>query len=134
MNRPPFTPAKTTATVVAAALATLISTGAATAGNVAKDITLKPGNGMSFVVGNKRATTYFNENAGQCDVTVLVSEATWKVSSDYVPASRMRVKLAPGSNTRVDSFEGKSVSFTCNVDAKSMTVRNEQLTVSSLAR
>lgn len=134
MNVTRFIPAKTASTIVAATLATLMSAGTATSGAIDKDITLRPGNGMSFVVGKKRATTYFHEAAGQCNVTVLVSEATWNVSSDYVPASRMRVTLTPGSKTRIDSFEGKSISFLCNADASSMTVRNERFTVSSLAQ
>lgn len=134
MNVTKIIPTKATAIAAAATLATMLAVGTATAASTEKDITLRPGNGMSFVVGKKRATTYFHQVAGQCDVTVMVSEATWLVKAGYVPASRMRVKLTPGTETQIDSFDGKSISFACNADAKSMTVRNKQFTVSSLAQ
>ncbi len=95
-------------------------------------LTLEPGNGMSFVAGSKKAMTVFQSNAGSCDVTILISEAEPIKNGDYQSASRVKVQLTPGNTTSVDSSEGRSIKFVCNQDAKSLTISNELLKVSSL--
>ncbi|GJM03332.1 MAG: hypothetical protein DHS20C08_18330 [Rhodomicrobium sp.] len=111
--------------LTAVTLTALVASGTVMAGSLKSGTTLKPGNGMSFLVGNKRATTYFLPSSGACEVTVMVSEAKPMVElANYVPASRMRVKLSPGNVTKIDSFEGKTLRVMCNADAKSMTVQN----------
>lgn len=120
--------------LVSALVASALFAGTANAGAHDKDVTLAPGNGMSFVLGTKRATTYFQSAAGQCDVTVMVSEADPMVKATYVPASRMRIQLQPGNVTHLDSVDGKSLSFACDANAKTMTVRKEYLKLSSLTQ
>lgn len=106
-------------------LATIAAGSSALAGSYKTGTTLRPGHGMSFLVGSKRATTYFQQSSGACDVTVMVSEAKpMSEATSYVPASRLRVKLTPGNVTQIDSFEGKTLRVMCNADAKSMTVQN----------
>lgn len=99
-----------------------------------KDITLLPGNGMSFAVGSKRALAFFNKNAGQCDVTIMVSEQNSVVGEKYRSASRVKVQLVPGNSTQLDSSEGKSLKVICNQNAKSMTIKNQKLEVSALTQ
>jgi hypothetical protein len=107
------------------ALTAMMASGSVMAGSLKSGTTLQPGHGMSFVVGNKRATTYFHPSSGACEVTVMVSEASPMIEvANYVPASRLRMKLTPGNATKIDSFEGKSISVVCNEDAKTMTIMN----------
>lgn len=118
--------------VAAAIVAATFAVQNVKAGDTANGVTLKPGNGMSFVVGSKRATTYFLPTAGECDVTIMVSEASPLANQDYVTASRMKIKLTPGNTSRFDSFEGKALKFACNTNATTMTISNEVLKVSSI--
>lgn len=123
------------AAVAATLLTAALNSSTALAESITPDATLLPGNGMSFVIGSKRATTYFRQDKGECEVTVMVSEAEPMLQkAEYVPASRLRMKLTPGKVTRIDTFEGKSLSLTCNADAGSMTVENKPLKVSNLSQ
>ena len=111
--------------IASIALTAMVATGPATAAALKSGTTLKPGHGMSFLVGNKRATTYFHPAAGTCEITVMVSEAEPMTdAATYIPASRLRMKLTPGTVSRIDSFEGKTLSVICDAEAKTMTVLN----------
>jgi len=95
-------------------------------------VTLKPGNGMSFIVGTKRATTYFHPRAGECEVTLMLGEATVPDGQEYLSSSRLKIRLTPHNITRIDSFEGKSLSIVCNKAAETITVIDKRLKLSSL--
>lgn len=119
---------------IVALLTSIIVTGT-TSISFAKDgVTLKPGNGMSFVVGTKRATTYFHQRSGECEVTLMLGEASAVAGQEYLSASRLKIKLAPNDVTRIDSFKGKSLSIVCNNEAETITVVDERLKLSSLTQ
>ena len=119
---------------LATLLASTLLSGPTYADPKGQDVTLDPGKGMSFVVGSKRATTFFHPTAGECEVTLIVSEADPMVNGTYVSGTRLKLKLTPGKVTRIDSIEGKSLSLACDANAKTITVSPERLKVSSLAQ
>jgi len=131
INQIIFKPAKI---AIATLLASTLLSGPAFADPKGQDVTLDPGKGMSFVVGTKRATTFFHQAAGECEVTLIVSEADPMVNGTYVSATRMKVKLTPGKNTQIDSVDGKSLSLACDANAETMTVSPERIKVSNLAQ
>lgn len=118
--------------LASAIIAATMAAQSAKAEQSADKLTLAPGNGMSFVAGSKKAMTVFQTNSGACDVTILISEVDPVQNGIYQSASRVKVQLTPGNATSVDSSEGRSIRFVCNQDAKSLTISNEVLKVSSL--
>ncbi len=97
-----------------------------------ESVTLKPGSGMSFVVGSKRATAYFYPRAGECEVTLMLGEVSAPNRTEYLSSSRLKIRLTPNNITRIDSFEGKSLSIVCNNAAETITVVDKRLKLSSL--
>lgn len=95
-------------------------------------VTVKPGNGMSFKVGSKKAITYFNENRGHCDVTIMLSELNPVIGNSYQSASKVKVQLVPGKSTLVESADGKALKVSCDKNAKTMTIQNEKVKLSAL--
>lgn len=83
---------------------------------------LEPGLGKSFVVGDKKAVTYFEKTDGACDLTIVVGELDPMKGGKYSYSSRVKVSVAPGRSTNFDSAEGQSISFTCNDNAVSMGI------------
>jgi|GEM_PF-6916196 len=97
-------------------------------------VTVKAGNGMSFQVGSKKAITYFNENSGHCDVTIMLSELNPVIGNTYKSASKVKVQLVPGKSTLVQSADGKALKVSCNRDAKTMTIENQKVELSALTQ
>ena len=97
-------------------------------------VTVKPGNGMSFKVGSKKAITYFNENSGHCDVTIMLSEFNPVIGNSYQSASKVKVQFVPGKSTLVESADEKALRVSCNQDAKTMTIQNQKVKISVLTQ
>ncbi len=117
-----------------AALLSTIALGPVHAFEAKEVVTVKPGNGMSFKVGSKKAITYFNENSGHCDVTIMLSELNPVIGNSYQSASKVKVQLVPGKSTLVESADGKALRVSCNQDAKTMTIQNQKVKISALTQ
>lgn len=125
---------KTLFKCAAAALLSGIALGPVHAFEAKEAVTVKPGKGMSFKVGSKKAITYFNENSGHCDVTIMLSELNPVIGNSYQSASKVKVQLVPGKSTLVESADGKALRVSCNQDAKTMTVQNQKVKLSALTQ
>lgn len=117
-----------------ALLATIIFAGTASVSSADESVTLKPGKGKSFVVGTKRAITYFYPKAGECEVTLMLKEANATTGQNYISGSRLMIRLTPYNITRIDSIEGKSLSIVCNKAAETITIVDKRLKLSSLTQ
>jgi hypothetical protein len=99
-------------------------------------ITLKPMSGpgasnpggdqpllLDTKVGTKQALSYFFNEDGLCQVTVMVAEA---FNDEDIPVSttvRLEVAIADGERARMDTAEGKSLEFACQAHAHELAVR-----------
>jgi hypothetical protein len=90
--------------------------------------TFRPAQGISFDVGSKRAVGYYTVANGQCNLTLVLSEAPDADGLARGSAARFKVAVHAGSSARVDTVEGKSLEFGCQPEAAKMNVRTlEQL-------
>lgn len=108
--------------LIAVAIAGLGLTGTAASANSSPALTMKPMHGISFDVGSKRAVSYFQNDSGRCNLTLMVAEA---MTGDEVPsdtAARFEVKIDAGKTERLDTAEGKSLDFACTANAQAMSV------------
>ncbi|GAA6212791.1 hypothetical protein NBRC116602_25320 [Hyphomicrobiales bacterium 4NK60-0047b] len=119
---------------IVALLTSIIFTSTATVSTADESVTLEPGNGMSFVVGTKRATAYFYPKAGECELTLMLGEANATTGREYLKASRLKIRLTPKNMTRIDTFKGKSLSIVCNKAAETITIIDSRLKLSSLSQ
>jgi hypothetical protein len=86
-------------------------------------VTFKPLAGISFDVGSKRMVGYFESDAGECVLTLMVTGA---MIGDDVPKYgpvRLLQNIAAGETTTVDTPEGKSLQVICKPSASAMTAR-----------
>ncbi len=119
---------------IVALLTSIIFTSTATVSTADESVTLEPGNGMSFVVGTKRATAYFYPKAGECELTLMLGEANATTGREYLKASRLKIRLTQKNMTRIDTFKGKSLSIVCNKAAETITIIDSRLKLSSLSQ
>ena len=109
--------------LTALAIAGLGLTGSAASAGSSPALTMKPVHGISFDVGSKRAVSYFQNDRGLCNLTLMVTEA---MNGDEEPsdtAARFEVKIDAGKTARFDTAEGKSLEFACTADAQAMSVK-----------
>ena len=122
--------------IAATALAGLLSVagfGTAEAGETPLPATLKPLSGqgatpdqkflLSHAIGKKQTVSYFENQNGQCHLTLMVGEA---FNGEDVPdetAARFVVRLEPTRTALFDTAEGKGLEFTCLDAAQTMHVR-----------
>ncbi len=88
-----------------------------------RTVTFKPLAGISFDVGSKRMVGYFEADAGECALTLMVADA---MIGDDVPKYspvRLNQTIAPGETATVDTPEGKSLQVVCKPRASAMTAR-----------
>src|SRR3990172_11688765 len=108
--------------LTAFAIAGLGLSGSAASAGSSDALTMKPVHGISFDVGSKRAVSYFQNDRGLCNLTLMIAEA---MNGDEVPsgtAARFRVAVGAGKSTRLDTTEGKSLDFACSANARAMSV------------
>jgi len=109
--------------LTAFAIAGLGLTGSAASADSSDALTMKPVHGISFDVGSKRAVSYFQNDRGLCNLTLMVAEA---MNGDEVPsdtAARFEIAIDAGKTTRLDTAEGKSLDFACTANAQAMSVK-----------
>jgi len=109
--------------LTALAIAGLGLSGSAASAGSSDALTMKPVHGISFDVGSKRAVSYFQNDRGLCNLTLMVAEA---MNGDEVPsdtAARFEIAIDAGKTTRLDTAEGKSLDFACTANAQAMSVK-----------
>ena len=62
---------------------------------------------MSYVVGSKKAIGYFQSVAGQCQLTLMITEATDPDVGHAPSAARLSVGMVPGQTVSLGSAEGE---------------------------
>lgn len=88
---------------------------------------MTPLRAASLDVGSRHLVSYFVAAGGLCRLTVMIADA----GAPEAPATRLRLAVDPGKAARVDTAEGKSVSFDCANEAREMRVtRLERLAAS----
>lgn len=80
--------------------------------------TMAPLRAASLDVGSRHLVSYFVAADGLCRLTVMIAET----GAPEAPATRLQLSVDPGKAARVDTAEGKSVSFGCAPQAQEMRV------------
>jgi hypothetical protein len=81
----------------------------------------KPLQGFIRDFGSKHLIGYFDSANGACALTLVVAE---RVDPDLAPGTgtQVRVAVAPGASTLLDSGEGAQVAIGCGTNAETVTV------------
>lgn len=111
---------KTIATLAFAAIAASHGALPVRAGEAA--ISVGPAKGISMLVGTKRAVGYYLADAGQCKVTVMVSDTYVEQLPPHLATVRFNANVAAGTTAAVDTSDGASLMLKCAVGAKSLMV------------
>jgi hypothetical protein len=77
---------------------------------------------LDLTLGTKQVLGYFNNEKGQCNVTIMVADAFDEAMVADSPAVRFEVTLDVGANALMDTAAGQSLEFTCGEGAREMTV------------
>ena len=92
--------------------------------NAAEEVTYKPIQAISRVLGSKRAVGYFSREADACNVTLMVVEEVDLDVAMPPSAARVRVSLMPGQTIQLDSDERKFLDITCGPEADTVVARS----------
>ena len=82
---------------------------------------------MSYVVGSKKAIGYFQSVAGQCRLTLMITEATDPDVGHAPSAARFSVGMVPGQTVSLGSAEGESIVATCGAGGETIEVKRNKL-------
>ena len=82
---------------------------------------------LSYVVGSKRAIGYFQSVSGQCQLTLMIAEATDPDAGQAPSAARLSFGMAPGQSVALGSAEGESIVATCGTGGETLEVRRNKL-------
>ncbi len=77
---------------------------------------------LDFTLGAKQVIGYFNNEKGQCKVTIIVADAFDDTGGTDSPAVRFEVALDVGAKALMDTAAGRSLEFNCGKGAEEMTV------------
>jgi hypothetical protein len=77
---------------------------------------------LDLTLGAKQVLGYFDNEKGQCKVTIMVADAFDDAGTPDSPAVRFEVALDAGAKALMDTAAGRSLEFTCGEGAKEMTV------------
>jgi len=86
--------------------------------------TYLPMQAISHDLGSKAAIGYFVQDAGACEVVMMIGEKNDAETASTTSAARLRLALLPGQRAGVDSEEGRSIDLTCGAGASTLIVRN----------
>ena len=84
--------------------------------------TFKPAEGMTYLLGSKRAIGYFVNNDGICQVTFMIAEAIDPDIAQPPSAARMSFPMTPGQSVALDSAEGESMIATCGAGGETLQI------------
>lgn len=88
------------------------------------EATYVPVQAISHQFGSKAATGYFLQEAGACQVVLMISDRYDSFAATHPTAARVRLALEPGQAAAVDSEEGQSIDLTCGEGAATLAVRS----------
>jgi hypothetical protein len=97
--------------------------GASSAAADDRTVTFKALAGISLDVGSKRVVGFYEVDAGNCLLTLMIADA---IVGDDVPEFapvRLHQSIAPNDTAAVDTPEGKSLQLVCKPKAREMTAR-----------
>ena len=77
---------------------------------------------LDLTLGAKQVMGYFNNEKGQCKVTIMVADAFDDARVADFPAVRFEVALEVGAKALMDTAAGRSLEFTCGEGAREMMV------------
>ena len=103
-------------------IAATASLGTAQAADPASPLTMKPQQGVSFDIGTKRAVSYFLSDGDTCKLTLMLAEVVSGDEVNGLAVTRMTVAVEADKAVHLDTAEGKSLEFKCQVGAQAMTI------------
>ncbi len=118
-----MTSLKTVASVFAFTALSVAAPAMTAAAGSAKELRITPLKAINVDVGVKRAIGYYLADNGNCNLTVLLSDAFYEGEGMTPSASRVNFKVAGGTSAQVDTIDGTGMSFACSAGASDMTVR-----------
>src|ERR1700720_1096909 len=98
------------------------SLGMARAADPALPLTMRPLQGVSFDIGTKRAVSYFLSDGDSCKLTLMLAEVVHGDEVNGLAVTRMTVAVEADKAVQLDTAEGKSLEFKCQVGAQAMTI------------
>jgi len=84
----------------------------------AAEQTIKPLQGVSFHSGTKHAVAYFLSQGHTCKLVVTAAD-----DANFAP-TRREAAIEGGTSTKYELAQGKSLEFTCQAEARAMTVKS----------
>ncbi len=78
---------------------------------------------LDLTLGAKQVIGYFDNEKGQCKVTIMVADAFDDPNVTDSPAVRFEVALEAGAKALMDTAAGRSLEFTCGEGAREMTIK-----------
>jgi hypothetical protein len=88
-----------------------------------RTVTFKALAGISLDVGSKRVVGYYEVDADNCALTLMIADAMVGDDVPEYPPVRLHQRVAPGDTAAVDTPEGKSLQLVCKPKAREMTAR-----------
>jgi len=82
---------------------------------------------LSYVIGSKRAIGYFQSVAGQCQLTLMITEAVDPDVAQAPSAARISFGMAPGQSMSLGSVEGESMVATCGAGGETLEIKRSAL-------
>ena len=82
----------------------------------------RPIQSISYEFGSKFTSGYFIRRAGECHLSLMVTEKSNTEQSSPRTAARVRLILNPGQIAGLDSEEGQSLNFACGENATALFV------------
>jgi len=104
------------------------STAVTASADAVQEVTYKPIQAISRVLGSKRAVGYFSRDGNACHLTLMVGENIDPDVATPPSAARVRVALMPGQTVQLDSDERKFLDITCDPDAETVVARSGDVT------
>jgi hypothetical protein len=78
---------------------------------------------LNLHVGSKHTVGYFQNDNGQCALTLMVADAFNGEDVPNLSTVRFEVAIDPAKSARFDTADGRSLEFTCEAGAQELTVR-----------
>lgn len=78
-------------------------------------------------LGSKRAVGYHGNKNGKCNMTVMVIESGADGAGADASAARVTFAISPGATAKVESVEGRTAEFFCNLGARRLIVTTKSV-------
>ncbi len=92
------------------------------AASLADEARYEPIDAITYEFGSKSIIGYFVQQAGTCDVTLMLAEKSDPEEMQPTSPTRLRLVLQPGQVAGLDSEEGRSLNVTCSEDTATLRV------------